>query len=165
MSAADLLFFGFAAVVLSSACVVVFSRNLLYAAFSLMFTLSGVAVLYGLLGADFLAITQVLVYVGGILILILFGVMFTQRVYDLKAEAMSFQRGRAVVIGLAVFGTLWGAARMVPWPQAARPAEPTSTALGDLLLSRYLLPFEIVSVLLLVVLIGTVLVGKKEVED
>src|SRR5262245_8910655 len=165
MSAADALFFVFSAVILLSAGVVVFSRNLLYAAFSLLFTLSGVAVLYGLLGADFLAITQVLVYVGGILILILFGVMFTQRVYDLKAEAMSFQRGRAVLLGAAVFATLWGAAQIVPWPVAERPAEPTATRLGDLLLSRFLLPFEIVSVLLLVVLIGTVLVGKKEVED
>jgi len=165
MAAADVLFYVFSALALLSACVVVFSRNLLYAAFSLLFTLSGVAALYGLLGADFLAITQVLVYIGGILILILFGVMFTQRVYDLKAEAMSFKRPRAILLGIAVFATLWGAARIVDWPTAERPAVPTSTGIGDLLLSRFLLPFEIVSVLLLVVLIGTVLVGKKEVED
>ena len=166
MQASDFLFYLFAAVTLVPACVVVFSRNLLYAAFSLLFTLSGVAALYALLGADFLAITQVLVYVGGILILILFGVMFTQKVYDLKAEATSFKRRRALLLGLVVFATLWGVGRSVPWPvDPSRQLQPTSAGIGDLLLSRYLLPFEIISVLLLVVLIGAVIVGKKEVEE
>lgn len=166
MSAADFCFYLFAAITLVPACIVVFSKNLLYAAFSLLFTLSGVAALYALLGADFLAITQILVYVGGILILILFGVMFTQKVYDLKAEAMSFKRRRAVLLGIVVFATLWGVGRSVPWPaEPERALEPTSAGIGDLLLSRYLLPFEIISVLLLVVLVGAVLVGKKEVEE
>ena len=162
----DFFFYVFAAVTLVPACVVVFARNLLYSAFALLFTLSGVAALYALLGADFLAITQVLVYVGGILILILFGVMFTQRVYDLKAEAMSFKRRRALVLGIVVFATLWGVGKSVPWPVTeSRQLKPTSAAIGDLLLSRFLLPFEIISILLLVVLIGAVLVGKKEVEE
>lgn len=165
MHPGDILFYVFAAVTLVSAGIVVFARNLLYSAFALLFTLTGVAALYALLGADFLAITQVLVYVGGILILILFGVMFTQRVYDLRAEARSFKRKRAVLLGLALFGVLWGTGRAVPWPTAERPVEPTSAALGDLLLSKYLLPFEAVSVLLLVVLVGTVVVGKKEVQE
>jgi NADH-quinone oxidoreductase subunit J len=166
MHPSDILFYAFAAVTLVSAGIVVFARNLLYSAFALLFTLTGVAAIYGLLGADFLAITQVLVYVGGILILILFGVMFTQRVYDLRAEARSFNRRRAVLLGLVLFAVLWGTGRAVPWPTAAaRPAAPTAAGLGDLLLSKYLLPFEAVSVLLLVVLIGTVVVGKKEVQE
>jgi len=165
MTTSDVLFYVFAGLGLLSACVVVFSRNLLYAAFSLLFTLSGVAALYGLLGADFLMVTQVLVYVGGILILILFGVMFTQRIYDLEAEATAFHRKRGIVVGLAVFGVLFAVARAVPWKVQERPLEPTTSQLGDLLLSRFLLPFEVVSVLLLVVLIGAVLVGKKEVEE
>jgi len=161
----DFFFYIFAAVTLLPACVVVFSRNLLYSAFSLLFTLSGVAALYALLGADFLAVTQVLVYVGGILVLILFGIMFTQKVYDLRAEAMSFKRLRAAVIGAVVFVSLVGVVRSVPWPQAARAPQPTSAGIGNLLLSEYLLPFEAISVLLLVVLVGAVLVGKKEVEE
>jgi NADH-quinone oxidoreductase subunit J len=72
--------------------------------------------LYALLGADFLAVTQVLVYIGGILVLILFGVMFTQRVYDLKAEAMSFKRWRAGILGLLVFVMLGGTVLVVDWP-------------------------------------------------
>jgi NADH:ubiquinone oxidoreductase subunit 6 (subunit J) len=162
---ADFFFYIFAAVTVLSAGVVVFSRNLLYSAFALLFTLSGVAALYALLGADFLAVTQVLVYVGGILVLILFGIMFTQKVYDVRAEAMSFKRARAAVIGVIVFVSLMGVVRSVPWPQAVRQPQPTSAAIGDLLLSEYLLPFEAISVLLLVVLIGAVLVGKKEVEE
>ena len=166
MQAADFFFYVFAALTIVPAIVVVFSRNLLYAAFSLLFTLSGVAALYALMGADFLAITQVLVYIGGILILILFGVMFTQRVYDVRAEAMSFNRKRAMLIGVVVFATLWGTARSVPWPAGPpRALAPTTAGIGDLLLSRFLLPFEVISVLLLVVLIGVVLVGKKEVEE
>ena len=166
MQVADWFFYVFAALTLVPACVVVFSRNLLYSAFSLLFTLSGVAALYALLGADFLAITQVLVYVGGILILILFGVMFTQRVYDLKAEAMSFNRLRSGLMGIVVFVTLWSVGHSVPWPaQPTQPPRPTSATLGNLLLSKYLLPFEVISVLLLVVLIGAVIVGKKEVEE
>jgi NAD(P)H-quinone oxidoreductase subunit 6 len=165
MRPADLIFYLFAALTFASACVVVFSRNLLYSAFALLFTLSGVAALYGLLGADFLAVTQVLVYVGGILVLILFGVMFTQRIYDVKAEAMTFKRWRAALIGIVVFALLAVVAHGVAWRVEERPLEPTSAGLGDLLLSRFLLPFEVVSVLLLVVLIGAVLVGKKEVED
>jgi len=167
MKAADLFFYLFAALTLVPAAVVVFARNLLYAAISLLFTLSGVAALYALLGADFLAVTQVLVYIGGILVLILFGVMFTQRVYDLKAEAMAFKRRRAVLLGIVVFATLWGTARSVPWPASDAPRElaPTTGGIGDLFLSRFLLPFEMISMLLLVVLIGVVLVGKKEVEE
>ncbi len=164
-TSADLFFWVFAALTLVPAVVVVFSRNLVYSAFSLLFTLSGVAALYVLLGADFLAVTQVLVYVGGILVLILFGVMFTQRAYDLKAEAASFKRVRAAVLGVMVFAALAGVIRGVEWPQAARAVEPTAASIGNLLLSEYLLPFEIISVLLLVVLIGAVVVGKKEVEE
>jgi NADH-quinone oxidoreductase subunit J len=165
VTSADVFFYLFAAVTLVSASVVVFSRNLLYSAFSLIFTLSGVAALYALLGADFLAVTQVLVYVGGILVLILFGVMFTQRIYDLKAEATSFKRGRAALLGLVIAAGLIALIRSVDWPQEAGPLEPTSSRIGNLLLSEYLLPFEIISVLLLVVLIGAVVVGKKEVEE
>jgi NADH-quinone oxidoreductase subunit J len=84
-----------------------------------------------------------------------------------KAEAARFHRLPAAVMGLVVFGTLYGVVKSVKWPVAepTHAAQPTSATLGTLLLSRYLLPFEVVSVLLLVVLIGAVIVGKKEVEE
>lgn len=165
MDIKPLFFYLFAAVALVPAFVVVFSRNLVHSAFSLLFTLMGMAALYILLGADFLGMTQVLVYVGGILILLIFGVMFTQRIYDLKARTNDFfNLPLGVVIGGVTFFLLYfGIALAVPWKTVAKPEiKPTASALGELLLTRYLLPFEVISVLLLVVLVGAVVVAKKE---
>jgi NADH:ubiquinone oxidoreductase subunit K len=83
MTAEAFVFWVFAIVTVSSAAVVVLSRQLIYSAFALLFTFFGVAGLYVLLGADFLAAVQLLVYVGGILVLLLFGVMLTHKVHDL----------------------------------------------------------------------------------
>ena len=84
--------------------------------------------------------------------------------YDVQPRPLR-SSAAAGSIGLAVFGVLYATGRAVPWPVEERRLEPTAARIGDQLLSRYLLPFEIVSVLLLVVLIGAVLVGKKEVEE
>ena len=75
----DIIFYAFAILTIVSAVGVVFSRSIVYAAFSLLFTFFGVAALYVLLAADFLAITQILLYVGGILVLVVFGIMLTSR--------------------------------------------------------------------------------------
>ena len=80
MTAADIVFWVFAILTVGSAAVVVSARSLIYSAFALLFTFFGVAGLYVLLGADFLAAAQLLVYVGGILVLLLFGVMLTHRI-------------------------------------------------------------------------------------
>jgi NADH-quinone oxidoreductase subunit J len=164
MDARSAAFYLFSLITLVPAFVVVFSKNLVHSAFALLFTLAGMAALFVLLGADFLAITQLLVYVGGILILLLFGVMFTQRIYDMKAQTNFFNLPPAVLIGATTFFLLFfGVALAVPWKLQPRPADvPTSAALGDLLLTRYLLPFEVISILLLTVLIGAVVVAKKE---
>ena len=165
MNATPLFFSLFALITLVPAFIVVFSRNLVHSAFSLLFTLAGMAALYVLLGADFLAMTQILVYVGGILILLLFGVMFTQRIYDLKARTNDFfNLPLGAVIGLATFLLLFfGIALGVKWKQIPDPQiTPTASTLGDMILTRYLLPFEVISILLLVVLIGAVVVAKKE---
>jgi NADH-quinone oxidoreductase subunit J len=164
MHAESIVFYLFAAVTLVPAFLVTFSRNLVHAAFALLFTLGGMAALFVLLGADFLAITQLLVYVGGILILLLFGVMFTQRIYDLKAKTSFINLPAGIAVGAVTFFLLFfGVALGIRWKTVASPPhEPTAASLGDLLLSRYLLPFEVISVLLLTVLIGAVVVAKKE---
>ena len=89
-----IVFYVFAAVTVASAAIVVLARSLIYSAFALLFTFFGVAGLYVLLGADFLAATQLLVYVGGILVLLLFGVMLTHKLYDLdlRSEVTQFPR-------------------------------------------------------------------------
>jgi NADH-quinone oxidoreductase subunit J len=83
----EIIFYLFAIITVVPAVIVVTTKNIIYAAFALMFTLFGVAGLYVFLSADFLAAVQVLIYVGGILVLILFGVMLTRGILDLKLRA------------------------------------------------------------------------------
>src|SRR5262245_24636360 len=104
MSAEAAVFYLFAAITVLSGAVVVLALSLIYIAFALLFTFFGVAGLYVLLGADFLAATQLLIYVGGILVLLLFGVMLTHKLYDLdlRSEVTQFVPGIIVAGGLVV---------------------------------------------------------------
>ena len=94
----------FAVLVVGSATVVVFARNLVHAAFALFFTLFGMAGLYAMMGADFLAAAQLMVYVGGIMVLILFGIMLTHRIYGLDLRTGTYQ----VIPGLIAYLVLGG---------------------------------------------------------
>ncbi|MCK6481772.1 MAG: NADH-quinone oxidoreductase subunit J [Planctomycetes bacterium] len=160
------LFYGVAGLVLASAAYAVVAKKIDHSAFSLMACFTGVAALYAMLGSDFLAVTQVIVYVGGIMILIVFGVLLTDR---LPVEYRQISR-ETVVQGLAVavpvMAALVWAAAGTSWPvvaEAAAAAAPpaaggtdpgTTAAIGKLLLTDYLFPFEFASVLLLVALVG-----------
>jgi NADH-quinone oxidoreductase subunit J len=160
----DLTFFLFAAITVVSAFVVVFARNMLYAAFALLFTFFGVAGLYVLLQADFLAVTQVLVYVGGILVLLLFGVMLTNRVISVDIKTKSMQTFPALFLVSVLAGVLGGLSYTV-WkgvPASASTATgTTAVAIGDLLMTTYVLPFEVASVVLLVALIGAAMTARR----
>src|SRR4030095_5752091 len=100
-SPGTLVFYGLAALVLGCAALVAFSRNMLHSAFALLGTLAGVAGLYLHLGADFLGITQLLVYVGGILVLLLFAVLLTTRIGDVRASNTALGRWAAVPVAAA----------------------------------------------------------------
>jgi NADH-quinone oxidoreductase subunit J len=164
MQAFDILFFVFALITIVSACIVVFTKNLMYAAFSLLFTFFGVAALYVLLYADFLAVTQVLIYVGGILVLLLFGVMLTSKVVKVEIQTSTLHVVPAMILVAVVAGTLAGLFystwKSVPAVTGAAPTT-TTVALGEMLMTTYLLPFEIASVILLVVLIGAAWTARK----
>ena len=159
----DIIFYVFAVVAVVSAGIVVFSRNVLYAAFSLVFTLFSVAAFYALLQADFLAVTQVLIYVGGILVLMLFGLMLTTNVVSVDIKSGSMHVWVALVIAAMVFGSLAGIFYST-WSQTpVVPLEATSTTstIGSMLMTTYLLPFEVASVVLLVALIGAVMIARR----
>jgi NADH:ubiquinone oxidoreductase subunit 6 (subunit J) len=164
MTAADYVFWVFAIVTVLSAAVVVFARSLIYSAFALLFTFFGVAGLYVLLGADFLAATQLLIYVGGILVLLLFGVMLTHRIYDLDLQTEKTQLVPGLIVGVGIFIILANAAVTTEWPAVAREAAPTTEGIGRLFLGEYLLAFEAASVLLLVALIGAAMIVRRKKE-
>jgi NADH:ubiquinone oxidoreductase subunit 6 (subunit J) len=162
MNVADIIFILVAIVTIGSAALVVLARNLIYSAFSLLFTFFGVAVLYVFLGADFIAATQVLIYVGGILILLLFGVMLTQRLYNLSllTEVVQFIPG--LIIALAVFLMLAFVGLTTPWNRIVdKPLAATTASIGTHFLTDYLLPFEIASFLLLIALIGAAMLVRR----
>ena len=164
------IFYGFALLTVASALVVVTVRNIVHAAFSLMVTLFGVAGLYVFLQADFLAATQVIVYVGGILVLILFGVMMTSGRLEMRIHIERGQLLLGGVISVALLMLLLTVIANTPkWKNLSddgEQLEPTTRRIGELILNgQFLLPFEVVSVLLLVALIGAALISRKEVRD
>jgi NADH:ubiquinone oxidoreductase subunit 6 (subunit J) len=159
-----IMFWALAAGGVASAVMVLLARDIVRVAFWLLGALMAVAGLYLLLDADFLGITQVLVYVGGILVLILFGIMMTHRESSVIAVAEGSRR--SLVTGLLVAGVTFAVLASliggVGW-RPARPgtAVPTTRDLGVALLTDYVLPFELISVLLLVVLCGAVYVARR----
>jgi NADH-quinone oxidoreductase subunit J len=163
MSLYDTAFYFFAAITLVSGAVVVFSRNIIYSAFSLLFTFFGVAGIYVLLNADFLAIAQIMIYVGGILILLLFGVMLTNKVINVEMKTGTLQTLPASIVVAALAGALCGVFYMTDWAIVRNiPANATTApALGEMFLTTYLLPFEVASVVLLVALIGAALIARR----
>jgi len=163
MNLADFLFYVFAVITLVSAFFVVTFKNIIYSAYSLMLTFLGVAGIYVLLGADFIAIVQVIVYVGGILILILFGVMLTNKIQNvpIKTEA-SFIIPASITIG-AFGGILVSTFINTRWKSMpAELANSTLTDVGHLLMNEYILIFELLGILLLVALVGEASIARKQ---
>jgi len=163
MNLPDFLFYVFAVITLVSAFFVVTFKNIIYSAYALLLTFLGVAGIYVLLGADFIAIVQVIVYVGGILILILFGVMLTNKIQNvpIKTEA-SFIIPASIVVG-AFGGILVSTFINTRWK--SMPAElpfATLTDVGKLLMNEYILIFELLGILLLVALIGAASIARKQ---
>lgn len=159
---ADLVFYLFAALTIASAAVMVFSRNVVYSAVSLLFTFFGVAGLYVFLAADFLAVVQLVIYVGGILVLLLFGVMLSHRVTSVELRTGTLQFLPAVLVVGAVLGLLlrviWG----TDWGVRAAPEmAPTSATLGMRFMTDFLIPFEVMSLLILVALVGAAYLARR----
>ncbi len=161
----DIVFYIFALVLTASSLMVAFSRSLIYSAFSLLGSLVSVAVLFALLSADFLAVTQVLIYMGGILILILFAIMLTSTIREVQVSNRYIGESAAFLVTAVSFLVLVVLSIRAPWLKAAAPlTETTTRAIGDSLLTKYILPFEIASVLLLIAVVGAVVLARKEVK-
>jgi NADH-quinone oxidoreductase subunit J len=123
-----------------------------------------VAGLYVLLAADFLAITQILIYVGGILVLMLFGVMLTSNVVSVDIKTGTFHTIPAMFIVAVVAGSFAGLFYSI-WSDVGTPTttpDTTTPTLGQMLMTSYVLPFEVASVVLLVALIGAAFIARRE---
>jgi len=160
-TATAVLFYIFALMAGGSAVMVVISKNIVRMAVALLFTLTGVAGLYFLLNAEFLAAVQLVVYAGGTLILIIFGVMLTSKGPFSRFEPklgevlLGFSIGVVLLFALimAIVKTTFATDEI---PGGLYPVD----KLGQILLGDYLVPFEVVSVLLLAVMIGAAYLAK-----
>ena len=163
MTGAEIAFVIIGVVAVIGALRVVTSKNVVRAALYLVVTLSAVAGVYLLLAAEFVAWVQILIYVGAIVILFLFGLMLTKA--PIGREALDNQRrGVALLVSAAILGGLvyliagafdWNAPRI-------DPIEGTTAAVGESIFSRFILPFEAISFLLLAALIGAIVLSRKD---
>ena len=142
---------------LLGAAFVVLSRNIFRAAIALGFVLTVIGGLYAGLGADFLAVGQVLVYTGGVVVLMLFVLMFLLRPQMPRMRQMNAQALPAVTVSILIAAALiqLGRSSLPNAPQSLNAA-PTTAALGSLFLGDMLVPFEVISLVLLAALIGAV---------
>ncbi|MBI2608776.1 MAG: NADH-quinone oxidoreductase subunit J [Deltaproteobacteria bacterium] len=150
-----LLIFGLITVV--SAALAVFHPHIVYAAFSLMLTFFGVAGLYVFLQADFVAGVQVLIYVGGILILFLFAIMLSHKLFGSPLRDLQKKLIPALGLSLPIFFIIAYVIFSTNWNLVSQTGQnETVSSLGHLILDQYILPFELASILLLGALIGAV---------
>lgn len=163
MTTYDFIFYLFSVIIVVSAFIVVAARNIIYSAFSLLFTFFGVAGIYVLLNADFIAVVQVIIYVGGILVLIIFGVMLTNKITNVEIKTESIHIIPATIVTGLIGGTLVAVLTKTTW----RVSEPVNVdksviEIGRYLVTHYMILFELAGIILLVALIGAVMIARKE---
>ncbi|MFM2377097.1 MAG: NAD(P)H-quinone oxidoreductase subunit 6 [Bacteroidota bacterium] len=165
MTITQLVFHAFVLLTGGAALALALSRNVVHAAFLLFLALLGMAGLYVFAGAEFLAVSQVIVYVGGTLVVVIFGVMLTAKMRDMKPQTEIVNLIPGAVLAVALFSALLfviqdsgiGAAN----PPAGNSGGDNVKTIGVATLTDYLLPFELVSVLLLTVLVGAAYLSRR----
>lgn len=168
MSLETIIFYLFALLTAGSAVTLAVTRNVVNAAWILFVVLFGMAGMYVFAGAEFLAMAQVIIYVGGILIVILFGVMLTQKVRGEVPRTGLINMLPGALLSTALFAAFLILIQSVDF-NSALPGATTSlpstetdvTAIGKATVTQYLLPFEVISVLLLAALIGAAYLTRK----
>jgi NADH-quinone oxidoreductase subunit J len=167
----DIAFTVLAAVMLLSAWRVVTTKNVVHAALYLVVVLAGVAAQYILLAAEFVAITQVLVYIGAIIVLFLFGIMLTRAELGSSDDLDNGTPQKAVagVVGLLLFGTMgwalwdkWRSDRIDVIGRTTVELNQTTQQISDSIFGTYLVAFEVASVMLLAALIGAIVLARRD---
>jgi len=161
-----IIFYALAALTVGSAAIVAFSHNIVYSTFALLGAFMGVVGVYILLAADFVAMVQLLVYVGGILVLTIFAVMLTQGIADVTISNRAVGTAPALATALLAGGVMLYAIARTHWHQAAvHTTAPTTYGIGNAFLGAYVLPFEVASLVLLTALIGAIVISRHETRE
>jgi NADH:ubiquinone oxidoreductase subunit 6 (subunit J) len=138
-------------------------KNLIRAALALTTVLGGVALMYALLGADFLAVAQLVIYIGAVMVLIIFAIFMTPGQIDVPGLVGAGQRLGAVAVAVGVGAISIWVVIATPWRIRDTLLDiPTAESIGGLMLTRYVLPFEIASLLLTVALIGAIVIARED---
>lgn len=169
----QIIFYIFAALVILSALLMLFTKNVLYAAFLLIITFLSVAAIFVFSHADFIAVTQIMVYVGGILVLLIFGVMLTNRISGQAVTTETHNLLSGIFIGISFLSLLLYMFFLVDfssvsWIQQSsqvhqQPINSTIGTIGVKFMSDFVLPFEITAILLLIALIGAAFIAKRQI--
>ena len=162
------LFIGFAALLVACSLMVILHKNPVTSALFLVLAFCSLAGIYLLLHAEFVAMVQIIVYAGAIMVLFLFVIMYLNLRRDVEHGVhIAFRRGIGWALGIVLFVEGWVmlARRWAPGPLATDPAPPigNTQAIGQVLYTRYLFPFEITSMVLLVAMVGAVVIAKGRV--
>ncbi len=157
----DLVFYFVAALTCIFALCTVLTRNVFHGAIALALTLLSIAGVYFYLEAEFIAIAQVLVYVGAIIILFVFAIMLTAKIEDATIRQTNQQVVPAAIASLGFLALLIGGIISYPWANAQQGLPALSLKeLGRTLITVYALPFEFISLILLVSLVGAIVIAK-----
>lgn len=161
-----IFFYIFAGLAVLATTVMIIKANPVASALCLVFSLFCIAALYVLLNAPFVAILQVLVYAGAVMVLFVFVIMLLNlQESDFQREGVTF--GKTIIAALGMFFLVWLGCKYLQSPVANQAVLPenfgSAEPVGRLMLTSYLVPFEMISILLLVAIIGVVLLGKKDV--
>jgi len=159
----QLVFLGLAAFIAIAALTTALAHNLFHSALALIATLFGVAAIYFLMEAEFVGISQILVYVGAIATLIAFAIMLTRGLMFGRTSPTNRQKLASGLIASLFFLALAGIMSSIPWPNVGAPlgdGEEIIANLGELFVTTYLLPFELLALLLLVALTGALLLAR-----
>lgn len=158
---AELIFYFFTILFLLALGIIILTRNLVYAVWAFLVVLLCLVAFYAFLGADFVATTQLMIYVGGILVLLVFGLMFSGKmqgdkpIIAIKNKANLFSVLITAFLGIILGKEIW----QTPFKETIASVEASTSPIAVLLFTKYIFAFEIAGILLLVALVGATLVA------
>src|SRR3989338_873178 len=160
MNIADTIFIILAVIVIVAAWLAVWLKNVFYNALALILCFFCVAGIFIYLNAEFLAIMEVIVYIGAISIAIIFAIMLSRPMFQKNEKRDPGKMLRSLAIAALLFFGLNKAIRLTQWPAASLEGDYSMQAIGRMLLKKSVLPFEVISLVLLIAIIGALVVSK-----